>query len=92
VAGSHEPVDWPTGSGRASGGVHAALRLIWTTTPTDNKASYTMITLGVSTALVVLLSLAGPDRVAFAGLIAFMGLLLVLSPWVIGFTALAWSA
>ena len=54
-----------------------------------------MITLGVITALVALLSLAMPDGVAFEGLIAFMGLLFVLSPWVIGltaFTALAWIA
>lgn len=36
-----------------------------------------------------------PDRIAFEGLIALMGLLFVLSPWVMGFTeftALAWTA
>ena len=75
-------------------GIYGALCPIWTTTP-DSKATYTMIALGVITAGLALLSLAMPDRVVFEGLIAFMGLLFVLSPWVMGFTAftsLAWTA
>jgi hypothetical protein len=40
-----------------------------------------MITHGVITALVALLSLAMQDGVAFEGLIAFIGLPFVLSPW-----------
>ena len=85
----------PQGLAALVAGIYAALCPIWTTTPIENKAQYTMITLGVITAVVALLSLAMPDRFAFEGLIAFMGLLFVLSPWVMGFTAftsLAWTA
>lgn len=70
----------PQGLAALLAGTYAALSPIWTTTPTDNKATYTMIALGVITAVVALLSLAMPDRVAFEGLFPFMGLLLVLSP------------
>lgn len=76
-------------------GIYAALSPIWTTMPTDNKAMYTLISLGVITAVVALFSLAMPDRTTFEGLIALMGLLFVLSPWVMaftGFTSLAWTA
>ena len=86
---------YPQGLAALIAGIYAALCPIWTTTPVENKATYTMITLGVITAVVALLSLALPDRVVFEGLIAFMGLLFVLAPWVMGFTAftaLAWSA
>lgn len=86
----------PQGLAALVAGIYAALCPIWTTTPADtNKAAYTMISLGVITAVVALFSLASPDRVAFEGLIALMGLLFVLSPWVMGFTAftsLAWTA
>lgn len=85
----------PQGLAALLAGTYAALCPIWTTTPIENKAQYTMIALGVITAVVALLSLAMPDRFAFEGLIAFMGLLFVLSPWVMGFTAftsLAWTA
>jgi SPW repeat. len=78
-------------------GIYAALSPIWTTHPTDNKATYTMIALGVITAAVALFSLARPGRVAFEGLIALMGVLFFVSPWVMGFSAtayrpLAWTA
>jgi uncharacterized membrane protein HdeD (DUF308 family) len=75
-------------------GIYAALSPIWTTHPTG-KATTTMITLGVITAVVALFALARPDRIAAEGLIALMGALFVLSPWVMGFTgftALAWTA
>jgi len=56
-----------------------------------------MIALGVITAAVALFSLARPGRVAFEGLIALMGVLFFVSPWVMGFSAtayrpLAWTA
>jgi uncharacterized membrane protein HdeD (DUF308 family) len=76
-------------------GTYAALSPIWTTTPIDNKATYTMIILGVITALLALFSLAMPDSITLQGLIVLMGVLFVLSPWVMGFTAftsLAWTA
>jgi hypothetical protein len=76
-------------------GIYAALSPIWTTTPTDNKATYTMITLGVITAVVALFSLAMPDSFSLEGLIVLMGVLFVLSPWVMGFTgftSMAWTA
>ena len=78
-------------------GVYAALSPIWTTHP-SGKAMYTMITLGVITAVLALVSLASPGRIAFEGLIALMGLLFIISPWVMsftpgaGYTAFAWTA
>jgi uncharacterized membrane protein YiaA len=85
----------PQGLAALVAGVYAALCPIWLTEPADNKAQYTMIALGVITALVALASLAMPDRVPLEGLIALLGLLFVLSPWVMSFTeftALAWTA
>jgi hypothetical protein len=79
-------------------GVYAVLSPIWTTHPTGNKALYTMIVLGVVTAVLALVSLASPGRIAFEGLIALMGVLFILSPWVMtftpgdGYTAFAWTA
>lgn len=77
-------------------GIYAALSPIWTLDPEANKAMVTMITLGVLTASVAAFSLARPDSIAPEGLIAFFGLLFVISPWVMdfntGFTALAWTA
>jgi SPW repeat len=76
-------------------GVYAALCPIWTTHPTG-KAMYTMITLGVITAALALVSLAIPGRIAFEGLVALMGVLFILSPFVMsfrtGYTAFAWTA
>jgi hypothetical protein len=74
-------------------GVYAALSPIWTTTA--GRATGTMITLGVITAAVALYSLARPDKFASEGLIVLMGVLFVLSPWVMGFSgtpAIAWTA
>jgi hypothetical protein len=78
-------------------GIYAALCPIWTTTPVGtNKATYTMIALGVITAALALFDLAVPGRVAFEGLVALMGVLFIISPWVMGFStgfaALAWTA
>jgi uncharacterized membrane protein HdeD (DUF308 family) len=77
-------------------GVYAALSAIWTTHPAGNKALYTMIILGVVTAALALISLASPGRIAFEGLVALMGVLFLLSPFVMGFNtgymAFAWTA
>jgi len=57
---------------------------------------YTMIGLGVVTAALALFDLAMPGRIGFEGLVAVMGVLFVIAPWVMdfntGFTALAWTA
>lgn len=88
----------PQGLAALIAGVYAALCPIWTTTPPDSDAAmYTMITLGVITAALGLVDLAMPGKVAFEGLIALMGLLFIISPWVMDFTAtayrpLAWTA
>jgi hypothetical protein len=88
----------PQGLAALVAGTYAALSPIWTNNPTDsNKATYTMITLGVVTAALALFDLARPGRIAFEGLIALMGVLFFVSPWVMGFTAtaylpMAWTA
>jgi hypothetical protein len=64
-------------------GVYAALSPIWT--ETTNKATSSMIVLGVITAAVALVSLVRPDLMALEGLMALMGVLFVISPWVMGF-------
>ena len=91
-------MDAPPGLGRARCGFYAALSPIWTTHPSGNKALYTMIVLGVVTAVLALLSLADVGRVVSDGLIALMGVLFIISPWVMSFTvgagyaAFAWTA
>jgi hypothetical protein len=64
-------------------GAYAALSPIWT--ETENKATWTMVVLGAVIALVSLWSLAMPaDRISEYGLV-LLGVLLVASPWVMGF-------
>jgi len=78
-------------------GVYAALSPIWTNNPTDtNKGMYTMIALGVITAALALAALYRPG-VAADSLIALMGVLFVVSPWVMSFSdtayrPMAWTA
>lgn len=77
-------------------GIYAALCPIWTLDPADNNAMITMITLGVTTAALALASLYRPGVVAIDSLIVLMGVLFLVSPWVMDFntghTALAWTA
>jgi hypothetical protein len=64
-------------------GAYAALSPIWTAT--DNAATWTMVVLGVLTAAIALWSLAMPnDRISEYSLV-LMGVLLIVSPWVMGF-------
>ena len=78
-------------------GVYAALSPIWTNNPTDsNKGIYTMIALGVITAALALVSLYKPS-VTIDSLIALMGVLFIVSPWVMSFSEtayrpMAWTA
>jgi uncharacterized membrane protein YiaA len=74
-------------------GVYAFLSPIWTETTTT--ATWTMIVLGVVTALVSLWSLAMPDNIASEGAHAVLGVLLFIAPWVMAFAdvdAMAWTA
>lgn len=74
-------------------GVYAFLSPIWTTTV--DKATGTLIVLGIITALVALWSLAAPGAVAPDGLVALLGVLFFISPWVMSFHAtdgVAWTA
>lgn len=79
-------------------GVYAALSPIWTTHPNGNKALWTMILLGVATAVLALFSLADLGRVVSDWVIALLGVLFVVSPLVMSFTVwdgyrgLAWTA
>jgi hypothetical protein len=64
-------------------GAYAALSPLWT--ETEDKATWTMVVLGVVIAAVSLWSLAMPaDRISEYGLV-LLGVLLVASPWVMGF-------
>jgi SPW repeat len=81
--------DWVT----LVAGAYAFLSPIWTTTV--DKATGTLILLGIITALVALWSLAIPGAVAAEGLVAVLGVLLFISPWVMSFhtvTGMAWTA
>jgi hypothetical protein len=74
-------------------GVYAALSPIWTTTTT--KASWTLVVLGIATALVGLWSLAYPTARAAGPLLALIGVLFFISPWVRSFDTVhgvAWTA
>ncbi|MGZ4437275.1 MAG: SPW repeat protein [Nocardioidaceae bacterium] len=74
-------------------GAYAMVSPIWTNT--TNKATWTMIILGVLTAAAALGSLAVPDNNLTDGAVAVLGVLFILSPWVMGFsgtTAMAWTA
>ena len=74
-------------------GAYALLSPIWTTSIT--KATWTVIVLGVVTALVALWSLAKPGEVETEWLTALFGVLFFVSPWVLGFhtaTGIAWTA
>jgi hypothetical protein len=86
----------PLGLAALIAGIYAALCPIWTLDPVDNKAMNTMITLGIITAGLALYDLARPGSVVVEGLIALMGVLFFISPWVMdfntGYTALAWTA
>ncbi len=66
-------------------GAYALLSPLWVTTVTE--ATWTMVVLGALTALAGLWSLAKPDNVFSDGVIAVLGVLFFVSPWVLSFTA-----
>ncbi|MFC7623772.1 SPW repeat protein [Microlunatus sp. GCM10028923] len=74
-------------------GVYAFLSPIWTQTTT--MATTAMIILGVLLAANALWSLAMPGAIASEYVHAGLGLLMFVSPWVLGFagvTGMAWTA
>ena len=74
-------------------GVYAFLSPTWTTTTT--KASWTIVILGVITALAALGTLFRPDMMSVEGLMALMGVFFFVSPWVMSFSGthpMAWTA
>lgn len=63
-------------------GVYAVLSPMWMST--TDKATITMVVLGIITAGLALFSLARPGEIA-EGLMAAMGVLFIISPWVMSF-------
>lgn len=83
------PQDWAA----LIAGLYALVSPIWTTSTSD--ATTAMIVLGIVTAIVAVWSLAMPGAVIPDGLVALLGVLFFISPWVLGFetvTAMAWTA
>ncbi|NMM22303.1 MAG: SPW repeat protein [Phycicoccus sp.] len=78
-------------------GLYAAVSPIWVNYPADtNKGLYTMIGLGVITAALAIAALYRPG-VATDSLIALMGVLFIVAPWVMSFSdtayrPMAWTA
>lgn len=66
-------------------GVYAFLSPIWTNTTT--KATWTLVVLGVITALVSLWALAMPGQVILEGALAALGVLFFIAPWVMSFSS-----
>ena len=74
-------------------GVVALLSPIWM--DTDNAAMWTMIVLGALVALDGLASLAAPGQVYSEGIQIVLGVLMFISPWVMGYsnlTGISWSS
>ena len=63
-------------------GTYAMFSPLWTST--TDKATATMVVLGAVTAGLALFSLARPGEIA-EGLMALMGVLFIISPWVMSF-------
>lgn len=74
-------------------GVYAFLSPIWTAT--EMAATWSMIVLGVLLAVNALWSLMAPGAVASEWIHAVLGVLFVISPWVMAFSVLSmmsWTA
>ncbi|ADU47163.1 SPW repeat protein [Intrasporangium calvum] len=74
-------------------GVYAFLSPIWTTT--TDRATMTMVVLGIITALAAIAELVRPDAIPLEGLLVLLGVAFFVSPWVMGFSAtapMAWTA
>ncbi|MDN5895221.1 MAG: SPW repeat protein [Nocardioides sp.] len=67
-------------------GVYALLSPIWTNT--DTKATWTMVVLGAAIGVVALLSMSRPEDQNADYALMLMGVLLFISPWVMGFATM----
>ena len=77
----------------AAAGLYAVLAPLWTETTT--RATWTMIVLGALTIAAAVASLARPGMELSDGAVAVLGVLFIVSPWVMGFsgtTAMAVTA
>jgi hypothetical protein len=77
----------------AAAGLYAVLAPLWTDTTT--RATWTMIVVGALTIAAAAVSLARPDMELSDGALAVLGVLFIISPWVMGFsdtTAMAVTA
>lgn len=64
-------------------GAYALLSPIWTTT--EDRATTTMIVLGAITVALAIVEIVRPDVMSIEGATALMGVLFIISPWVMGF-------
>jgi len=74
-------------------GIYAFLAPIWTTT--IGKATTTMVVLGILTAAIGAVELFRPDMLPAEGAMALLGVLFIISPWVMSFSGthpMAWTA
>lgn len=74
-------------------GIYAFLSPLWT--DTTNRATWTMVVLGVITALAAIAELVRPDLIPLEGLTLILGVAFFISPWVMGFSStmpMAWTA
>jgi len=71
-------------------GAYVALSTLWVDTTT--KAMWTMVVLGVLIALDGLWSLAAPHLMTSEGIEMVLGVLLFISPWVMGYSAMSAAA
>jgi hypothetical protein len=67
-------------------GLYAALAAIWT--PSDGKATTTLVVLGVLTIIAGLVNLSMPRMPSVEWAQGVLGVLLFISPWVLAFTAM----
>lgn len=67
--------------------IYAFLSPIWTTTTT--RATWTLVVLGIITALLTLGELMRPDLLPVEGITALFGVLFIIAPWVMGFASAA---
>lgn len=83
------PQDWAA----LVAGLFALASPLWATS--TSNATTAMIVLGIVTVIVSLWSLAQPGAVIPDGLVALIGVLFFIAPWVLGFqnlAAMAWTA
>lgn len=74
-------------------GVYALLSPLWTDTST--RATWTMVALGGLATVLAAIEIIRPDLMSVEGLTALVGVALIASPWVVGFSDLrgmAWTA